>query len=48
MASLTYNLKKYIRFVRKNPDSTARAVSQKQKQAISVLKAPFIASIPRL
>ena len=48
MASLTYNLKKYMRFVRKNPDSIAQAVSQKQKQAISALKAPFIASIPRL
>ena len=41
MASLTYNLKKYMRFVRKNPDSMAQAVDQVQGQAVSALKSPL-------
>jgi hypothetical protein len=30
MASLTYNLKKYMRFVRKQPNCIAQAAVQKQ------------------
>jgi len=43
MASLTYNLKKYLRFIIKKPSVLAQVVSLKQGKHFSFLKTTLIA-----
>ena len=42
MASLTYNLKKYLRFIIKKPSILAQVISLKQGKHFAFLKATLI------
>jgi hypothetical protein len=45
MASLTYNLKKYLRFIIKKPSILAQVISLKQGKYFAFVKKSFQASI---